>query len=165
MESILADPRITVVCVTRMIGLAVFVTTAERLCHYRDYAIGGILSPATRRFREKRFGSLVDAVFGFPGFPLLMLSRALAGLGLTILADKHDIAGCCLLVIVLFCLLRDLRDGARDAWANTTLRQARSLFSPKKILPFLPADIALPSPLPFDGVELFVLGGRGHPVM
>lgn len=38
--------------------------------------------------------------------------------------------------------------------ANATLRQAKSLFSPKQILPHLGA-IELPSPLPFAGVTLF----------
>lgn len=38
--------------------------------------------------------------------------------------------------------------------ANATLRQAKSLFSPKQILPHL-RELALPSPLPFEGVTLF----------
>ena len=39
--------------------------------------------------------------------------------------------------------------------ANSYIRQARSLFSKRKVLAHLPADLKLPGPLPFDGVDPF----------
>lgn len=39
--------------------------------------------------------------------------------------------------------------------ANSYIRQARSLFSKRKVLAHLPSDLKLPEPMPFDGVDPF----------
>ena len=39
--------------------------------------------------------------------------------------------------------------------ANSIMRQAKSLFGARKVLPFVTKSLALPDPLPFDGVDFF----------
>lgn len=74
---------------TRLIGLAIAVTSLERACGSRYYRSGEILAWDVVRHRfpnlEKRaYAGILERAFGFPGFPLLLGVRGIVGLVLVI---------------------------------------------------------------------------------